>query len=175
MADKKYKDKSWVSEKLEVRDSDIHGKGVFTKEKISKGEVVIIWGGKVVTAEEFSQGNGQTHTNVGIGENLFLVTPNKEEKSVDDFMNHNCNANLWLDDEVTLSAKRDIDADEELFIDYAIELTDENYKMKTDCCCRAENCRTSVTGNDWKIKEIQDLYSGHFSPFINERIKNKTK
>lgn len=175
MIDSKYNDKSWVSEKLEVRDSDIHGKGVFTKEKLTKGEVVIIWGGKVVTAEEFSEGNGQKHTNVGIGENLFLVTPNKEEKSVDDYMNHNCNANLWLDDEVTLSAKREIDANEELFIDYVIELTDENYIMKTECCCGSENCRKSITGKDWKDKQIQDLYLGHFSPFINDRIKRQNQ
>lgn len=173
MTTKKYNDKSWVSEKLEVRDSGIHGKGVFTKEKISKGEVVIIWGGEIVTSEEFHKGNGQKHTNVGIGENIFLVTPNKEEKSVDDFMNHNCNANLWLDDEVTLSARQDIEANEELFFDYSIELVDENYLMKNDCYCNAENCRKTITGKDWQLKEVQDLYKNHFSPFINDRIKKQ--
>lgn len=175
MSTTKYNDKSWVSEKLEVRDSNIHGKGVFTKEKILKGEVVIIWGGQVVSIEDFSKGIGEKHTNVGIGENLFLVAPNADEKSIDDFMNHSCNANLWLENEVTLSAKNDIDAGEELFIDYAIEIADENYIMKNDCYCRETNCRKTITGNDWKIKEIQELYKGHFSPFINERIKKENQ
>ena len=175
MNNKKYNDKSWVSEKLEVRSSGIHGNGVFTKEKISKGEVVIIWGGEVVTSNDFLKGNGQKHTNVGIGENLFLVTPNTEEKSVDDFMNHNCNANLWLDDEVTLSARRDIEAGEELFFDYSIELVDEDYVMKNPCYCNAGNCRKSITGKDWKLKEVQDLYKNHFSPFINDRIKKQNQ
>ncbi len=172
---REYQNKSWVSEKLEVRNSVIHGSGVFTKEKISKGEVVIIWGGEVVSRNDFDNGNGQKHTNVGIGENLFLVTPNTEEKTVDDFMNHNCDANLWLDDEVTLSARRDIEAGEELFIDYSIELVDEDYIMKNPCYCNAENCRKTITGKDWKLQEVQELYKNHFSPFINDRIKKQTK
>lgn len=172
---KKYNDKSWVSGKLEIRSSGIHGQGVFTKQNIAKGEVVIIWGGEVVTSEDFHNGNGQKHTNVGIGENIFLVTPNAEEKSVDDFMNHNCNANLWLDDEVTLTARFDIEADEELFFDYSIELVDEDYLMKNPCYCNAENCRKTITGKDWQLKQVQDLYKNHFSPFINERIKKQNQ
>lgn len=175
MPDKKYRTESWISEKLELRNSAVHGQGVFTKEKISKGEVVIIWGGEVVTAEDFYNGNGQKHTNVGIDENLFLVASNTDEKTVDDFMNHSCDANLWLEDEVTLSAKRDIEQGEELFLDYAIEIGDEGYVMKNPCFCNSENCRRSITGNDWKLQNVQDLYKNHFSPFINERIKKQNK
>ena len=169
---KKYNNNSWVSAKLKVGESSIHGLGVFTTEEISEGEIVIIWGGQVVSTEEFRQGIGQKHTNVGISENLYLVANSAEEKSVDDYMNHSCNANLWLNDEVTLSAKRNIKAGEELFIDYAIELIDESYVMKNDCYCRNVNCRKTITGRDWRIKEVQQLYQGHFSPFVNERIKN---
>ncbi len=39
---KTYNKKSWVSDKLEMRDSTIHGKGVYAKEYIPKGEVVVI-------------------------------------------------------------------------------------------------------------------------------------
>lgn len=172
---KEFLKKSWVSPKLEIRNSEIDGQGVFTKEKIAKGEVVIIWGGEVVTVDEFRNGNGLKHTNVGIGENIFLVTPNDEERTIDDYMNHSCNPNLWLDDEVTLSAMRDIEPNEELFMDYAIELVDESYVMKKECSCKAANCRKTITGMDWQLPELQTLYKDHFSPFINERIKNKTK
>ena len=27
-----------------------------------------------------------------------------------------------------------------------------------------------VTGNDWRLLELQERYAGHFSPFINARI-----
>jgi short-subunit dehydrogenase len=175
MPHKKYNSTSWISEKLELRNSDVHGQGVFTKEDIIKGEIVIIWGGEVVSAEDFFKGTGQKHTNVGIEENLFLVAPNTAEKTIDDFMNHSCDANLWLDDEVTLSAKRDIEAGEELFIDYAIEVGDEDYIMKNPCYCTAENCRKLITGKDWKLKKVQGLYKNHFSPFINKRIKKQNQ
>ncbi len=166
-----YNKKSWISNKLETRDSTIHGKGVFTKDKILKGEIVTIWGGEVVSVEEFKNGIGLKHTNVGISDNLYLVTANDDEMSIDDFMNHSCNPNLWLDDEVTLSAMRDIEANEELTFDYAIEIISEDYIMKNPCYCKASNCRKSITGNDWKIKELHEAYGQHFSPFILKRIK----
>lgn len=169
---KNYLEKSWISEKLELRNSVIHGKGVFTKEKLMSGEIVIVWGGTIVTVDEFKNGEGLPHTNVGVGENLFLVTPRGDEKSIDDYMNHNCNANLWLKDEVTLIAKRDIEPNEELFIDYAIELADPSYIMKCECICGSTNCRKTITGKDWMLPEVQDLYKDHFSPFINEKIIN---
>lgn len=172
---KVYLPKSWVSDKLEVRNSNIHGKGVFTKEFISKGEVVVIWGGEIVTVEEFQNGKGQKHTNVGIDDNLYLVTSNSNEMTTDDFMNHSCDPNLWLDDEVTLSAMRDIQANEELYFDYAIELIDESYIMKNPCYCSAVNCRKTITGNDWKIIELQNSHQNHFAPFILKRIQNYNK
>lgn len=35
---------SFISNKIEIRDSDIHGKGMFAKEDIKKGEIVYIKG-----------------------------------------------------------------------------------------------------------------------------------
>ena len=169
---KTYNKKSWVSDKLEMRDSTIHGKGVYAKEYIPKGEVVVIWGGELVSVSDFQNGIGKKHTNVGITEDLYLVTANDDEMSIDDFMNHSCNPNLWLDDEVTLSARRDISKDEELTFDYAIEIINEDYLMKNPCYCGAEKCRKQITGNDWKLKELHLEYGNHFSPFILKRIKN---
>lgn len=39
------------------------------------------------------------------------------------------------------------------------------------CLCGVENCRGLVTGNDWKLKELQDQYKNYFSPYLNEKIK----
>ena len=172
---KTYNKKSWVSDKLETRNSEIHGTGVFTKDKILKGEVVIIWGGEVVSIDDFKNGIGLKHTNVGISDTQYLVTANDDMMSIDDFMNHSCNPNLWLDDEVTLSALRNIEPNEELTFDYAIEIISEDYLMKNLCYCKAKNCRKRITGADWKIKELHIAYETHFSPFILNRIKNITR
>lgn len=167
----KYLTKSWISDKLEVRNSKINGKGVFTNQFIAKDEVVIIWGGELVTIYDFNNGLGQKHTNVGIDEDHYLVTPDKSEMTVDDFMNHSCNPNIWLKDEVTLIARRNIESNEELTIDYAIELVDENYIMKHSCNCKYEECRNIITGKDWRLIELQNKYQNHFSPFILLRIQ----
>jgi len=163
--------KSWWLPCLEVRDSPIDGKGVFTKEAIRKDTVVIKWGGIVLTHDEFYGGKGLAHTNVGIDEGIFLAEPADKEMTVDDYMNHSCDPNLWLIDEVTLVAKRDIEAGEELTIDYAIELSDISYAMKKPCNCGTARCRKQVTGLDWQLPIVQETNRGHFSPFIQRRIE----
>jgi len=168
--EKKYLKKSWISEKLEVRSSILHGLGVFTKSHIAKGEIVIIWGGEIVSVQEFKQGMGLRYTNVGIGEDKYMVSLVEENRGIDDFMNHSCKPNLWLDDEVTLSAMIDIHADEELTFDYVMETVDENYVMQNPCYCNSENCRNIITGKDWMRTDVQARYLNHFSPFLNQRI-----
>jgi len=164
-------EKSWLLPFLEVKDSKIHGKGLFTNSHIDIGTTVIIWGGMLVSVADFKAGKGQKHTNVGIDDNLFLVALNEDNISSDDYMNHSCNPNLWLADEITLTARRDIKAGEELTIDYAFELADENYVMKNECNCHEKTCRKIVTGRDWRLPSLHNIYGDHFSPFINRRIQ----
>lgn len=167
----KVSSRSWMDADLEVAESSIHGSGVFTRCNIEKGKVVIIWGGEVVTVEEFLSGKGLSHTNVAIDENLYLVSSSYETTGVDDYLNHSCDPNPWLADEFTLIAKRNIEAGEELTMDYAIELLDENYVMNKSCGCKAQNCRKVITGKDWRLPEVQEGERDHFSPFLNRRIE----
>ena len=94
----------------------------------------------------------------------------KEDISIDDFMNHSCNPNLGLLDEVTLVAIRDIKPNEELTIDYAIELADIDYIMSKKCNCKSLNCRKTITGKDWQLKSVQDNCGKYFSPFLKKKI-----
>jgi len=166
--------KSWVIPELVVGNSKIDGKGVFATKDIKEGEVVTIWGGIVVTIDEFKAGKGMPHTNVGIDEGIFLAEPpdiDPDNMGVDEYTNHSCDPNLWLQDEITLIAKRDIKAGEELTMDYAVELADASYVMKKPCNCGAKNCRKTITGKDWMLPEVQEVNKDHFSPFINRRIQ----
>lgn len=164
---------SWIMPGLIVGDSKIQGKGVITTIDIKEGETVIIWGGIVITVEEFKMGKGMPHTNVGIDEGLFLAEPpglDPDNLGVDEYMNHSCDPNVWLKDEITLVAKRNIKVGEELTMDYAVELADESYVMKMPCNCGAEYCRKTITGKDWQLPMVQRINEGHFSPFIQRRI-----
>jgi hypothetical protein len=77
---------------------------------------------------------------------------------------------VWMVDEVTLAARRDIAKDEELTADYALWEEDENYLMPWTCSCGSPLCRGRVTGRDWCLRDLRERHRGHFSPFINDRI-----
>lgn len=168
---KTYLKDSWIDPRIEIRDSPTGGKGMFAREPIKKGEVVIIWGGTVFTEKEKKKSLIKKHTTIGIAEGLYLGHRLDEPDVPDQFLNHSCDPNLWMKDEVTLIARRNIAKGEEITADYAMWTTDEDWAMKEPCKCGSSLCRQKITGDDWKLKELHGRYKEHFAPFINERIK----
>lgn len=49
---KSYRNKPWLSPKVEIRVSRIHGKGMFAVEPLSQSETVAVWGGSYVSRDE---------------------------------------------------------------------------------------------------------------------------
>ncbi len=68
---------------------------------------------------------------------------------------------------------RDIKKGEEITFDYAVCMTSNILNMH--CLCGKNNCRKLITGDDWKIEELQKKYAGYFQPYIQEKIDNKNK
>ena len=56
--DKKMTDLSYRSSKTEVKDSSIHGKGLFAKQAIASGEIVAVKGGYVLTKQKWETFEG---------------------------------------------------------------------------------------------------------------------
>lgn len=141
---------------------------MFATRPIHKDEVVVIIGGTVMSDAEFRTfiATAPRYNAIQIGEDAHLV----DIPTSPGGMNHSCDANLWLHDEVTVVARREIAADEELTQDYAIYTTTPDWVM-SPCGCGSPLCRHIVTGNDWQRQDVQERYKGHFSPFINERIR----
>jgi hypothetical protein len=75
-----------------------------------------------------------------------------------------------MDDEVTVVARREIAAGEELTQDYSLYTTNRAWTIQP-CRCGSPLCRQVVTGADWQRADVQERYRDHFSPFINERIR----
>ncbi|MBI4020538.1 MAG: SET domain-containing protein-lysine N-methyltransferase [Candidatus Aenigmarchaeota archaeon] len=168
-----YKTKSFLSPKVDVRNSRLGGKGLFAKTPIKKGEMVIVWGGTLIAEADIKMGRYRKHTAVEINRGMYIANRPDDQPSKDDFMNHSCNPNLWLKDEVTLVAKRNIRKGEELTADYGTWLSRPHYRMK--CKCGSPLCRKVITSGDWKRKDIQGRYKNHFSPYLNEEIKKLRK
>ncbi len=171
---KSYRQHEWIDPRIEIRPSPIGGRGMFARSMIKAGEAVVIWGGAVFTQAEVDAGNAAEGSTVAIGEGLYLGSPvgqyDRERDDLGNFINHSCDPNCWMRDEVTFVARRDIQPGEELTGDYAMWEADEAHVGPWICACGSSLCRTRFTGKDWRLPELQERYKGHFSPFINARI-----
>ncbi len=157
----------WLDPRVEVRPSPIEGRGLFARAPIAAGETVIIMGGRVLTDQEFQEATRgrERYSGATIGQNLNLL--HSDDTPVR-FGNHSCDANLWMQDEITLVAKRDIADGEEITVDYAVQTADKPWRM--ECRCGAAVCRGVITSDDWQRADVQERYGRHFSPFLNARI-----
>jgi uncharacterized protein len=82
-------------------------------------------------------------------------------------VNHACDPNLgWAGD--ALVTLRDLAADEELVVDYAMSVSDPTWFLR--CHCPSYRCRQMVEGSDWRIPQLQQRYAGHWAPAVQALI-----
>jgi hypothetical protein len=169
-----YLTRTWVSPKLVHGDSKIHYDGVLVTAPIKAGETLMEFGGHLVSrADAEDQERYRVRSVWAITPDLFLALPaTDEEPSLDENLNHSCDANAWLADEVTLVARRDIEPGEEITMDQGTWNYDvAEYTVEfEDCTCGAPNCRVRLTENDWQLPEVQTAYKGHFHPIVQAMI-----
>jgi len=170
---KTYLPKTWIDPRIEFRTSRISGNGMFAREPIKKGETVCIVGGTAMTDSQFAafQATYSLYNSIQIDDHLHLVEDPQVTRYLEGSMNHSCDSSTWMDDEVTLVARRDIEAGEEVTVDYALFTTQSNWMLDNRCRCGSPHCRRMITGDDWRRKDVQERYRNHFSPFINHRIE----
>ena len=163
------KAESYVSPKVEKRDINGRGYGLFAKEFISKGEIVSISGGIIITKDDFEKLKSEQLDYAYHITDDFLICPlNPSDPSDDWRMNHCCEPNCGLDGNIVFIAIRDILKDEELTYDYCMTETNPDYKM--NLFCDKSSCRKVFSGNDWKIPEIQKRYKEYFSNYIKKLL-----
>jgi SET domain-containing protein len=161
---------SYISPKAVVRQSPIHGRGLFAAEPIAKGEIVCIKGGNIFdrrTLQELTETLGPAE--IQIAEDLFIGPVNKQEREGSMiFSNHSCDPNIGVRGQIVFVALRDVEAGEELTHDWAMT-DDDAYEM--ECNCGASSCRRVITGQDWRRKDLQEKYAGYFSWYLTEKIR----
>jgi uncharacterized protein len=147
---------------------DKGGCGVFAREPIKQGELLCLWGGRVIAEDEIDYNMPNlTQRVLQIDDNLYFLTPEILEPS--DCFNHSCEPNAGFTGQIGLIAMRAIEVGEEICMDYA--MCDSKPYDEFDCYCGSANCRGRVTGNDWENHELQLRYKGYFSPYLARRIK----
>jgi uncharacterized protein len=88
--------------------------------------------------------------------------------SIEWYMNHSCNGNIGFDKDGDFVARRDIAKGEELTYDYALAESNPSFRMK--CRCDSSNCRSIITGDDWKDPQFQVRNAAYMLPRLRNRL-----
>ena len=161
---------SYRSPKTEVRESKIHGRGLFAIADIAKNEIVVVKGGHIVDGKSLREKITPVlgPVEIQIDDDLFIAPVTEEERELSMlYSNHSCDANLGVRGEITFAAMRDISAGEELTHDWAMT---DNDDYSIECNCGAPNCRQILTGKDWQRPDLQERYAGYFSAYLARKI-----
>jgi uncharacterized protein len=142
------------SRRTQVRESGIHGKGVYAARPITEGERVLEYKGEIITwrkalarhPHDASQPSHTFYFHLDDGH----VIDAKYNGNTARWINHACEPNLEAEQagrRVFLKALRDIDAGEELFYDYSLMIDcrkTARVKKEYACLCGAPNCRGTM-------------------------------
>src|SRR5512138_1561766 len=102
-------------EKVIVRESPIHGRGVFAARRIETGEIVIEGCRRVLTDEALAALPAEERRFLAVmdGQTILMTPPSR-------FVNHSCEPNARGTNRADV-AIRAIDAGEEVTVDYGVE------------------------------------------------------
>ena len=119
-------------EKVVVKRSPIHGRGVFAVRRIEPGEVVIDGCREVLSAEALEALSPEERMFLSVvdGQNILMKPPAR-------FVNHTCEPNARGTDRHDV-AVRVIEPGEEVTVDYVAEHVPG---LRLECNCQAPNCR----------------------------------
>lgn len=148
------KDNFRVRQRLAVRDSGIHGKGVFAREHIPADTRLIEYVGERITQEE---GDRRYPWEDDVPYHTLLFTV-EDDVLVDGgvggndsiYINHSCDPNcasVIEDGRIFIDSIRAIEPDEELTFDYHLIVpgrVTKAVKRRHPCHCGARNCRGTM-------------------------------
>lgn len=164
MSRSRYPIECWLTPHAEPRPSLIDGTRLFATAPIATGDLVMRLGGQAIDDETLA-GLTPPYSSVTVAAHThLLIDPAHPVR----YGNHSCDPNLWHNDAITITARRDIEPGEELTIDYATHTGIETWAMP--CRCGSPLCRDTVTGNDWRLPELQHAYRTHWAPPLLDRI-----
>lgn len=170
---------SWVSPKVVVREAGDKGIGSFVTEPVAKGEILIVQGGRIILSAQLDTKEYEPYAYhcFQVERDMYICPINLVREEADGVfnVNHSCNPTCGFQGQLTLVAMRDLAPGDEVTFDYAmtdVGTREEGWESMV-CLCGSENCRTHISGTDWKLPEIQSRYRGYFSPYVQRLIDNQ--
>lgn len=160
--------RNYLSPLAEAREIPPKGFGSFAVDPIPMGTIVATFGGTILTRINFeTHPLEQRSRSIQIDVDQFVLGPESREPG--DSINHSCSPNCQLRNATQLIAMGPIAVGEELTYDYATSDTSDYDEF--ECSCGSDNCRGRVSGNDWKLPDLQSRYQNMFSPYVQRKIQ----
>jgi hypothetical protein len=140
--------------KIEVRESGVHGRGVYAVAAIKAGARIIEYTGERISWEEAvdrhphdpAQPNHTFYFHLDTGQVIDALHGGNDARWINHACEPNCEADE-VDGRVFIQALRDLQPGEELFYDYGLVL-DERHTAKVKkqfaCWCGAATCRGTM-------------------------------
>ncbi len=143
-----------AARRTQVRNSEVHGKGVFAMQNIAVGELIMEYAGEVISWAEALRRHPHDPSNP---QHTFYfhiddthVIDGKFGGNSSRWINHACEPNCEADEtdgRVFIRALHDIAAGQELSFDYGLIIDDRHTaKLKAEyaCWCNAKTCRGTM-------------------------------
>ena len=137
---------------LDVRESQVHGRGVYAKKFIPKDTCIIEYTGQRIPWASVSDDTDDACTYYfGIEDGDVVIDPSvggNEARWINHSCDPNCEAIEEEDGRVFIHALRDIQPGEELFYDYKLEVDDRTQEVEEEapCHCGTDSCRGTLLG-----------------------------
>jgi SET domain-containing protein len=144
--------------RIVVRNSSIHGRGVFALRRIPKGTRIIEYKGKLITDKEADRRYSRMHehsphTMLFSLEGGWVIDATRRGNSAR-WINHSCAPNCDIEEEgqrIFIEARRDIRLGDELTYDYNLQIGEKHTKTakrEHACFCGARRCRGTMLGEE---------------------------
>lgn len=165
---------NWIHPGLGVVDIPGRGYSVIATEDIADCTTLAVFGGKVITSEEFGLLSPEMQNYpYQIDSELFLSPVDLNDVGIGERLNHSCNPNAGFRGAIHLTAIRDIAAGEQVTIDYAMCVSSDDDAFVMECNCGSILCRKRITGQDWQLEEVQSRLLPYFQPYLQERVQSR--
>ena len=144
--------------RIVVRNSSIHGRGVFALRRIPKGTRIIEYKGKLITDKEADRRYSRVHehsphTMLFSLEGGWVIDATRRGNSAR-WINHSCAPNCDIEEEgrrVFIESRRDIQPGDELTYDYNLQIGEKHTraaKREHACFCGSRRCRGTMLGEE---------------------------
>lgn len=154
-----------MANKMIIKKSKIHKKGIFSNQDIKIGKVVFTVKGKLVhhvVKDKKTSLCGSVW--IGMSKHSW-VNPDEPAR----FLNHSCNPNCGIKGKLRIIALKNIKKGEEVTIDYSITEMDKLWYMK--CNCGSKNCRKIIRSIQFLPKKVYNKYAPYVPTYFMKVYK----